>query len=381
MENYYVLEIRGKNLYRFIKYLYNQKINILNIKYDKDKVYITVGYKDYLNVLNIKTSYQIRLVNIKGAKKISFIFLNNKLFYTCFLFSVLVIIFCSNIIFKISYDNVPVSLVPIIREELNNYGLTKYSFKKSYKDIEMIKKEIKRNNNESIEWIEIEEKGVTYNIKVIKRIIDKEKPNKEPCDIVAKKNGFIISILSSSGEVLKNPGDYVSKGEVIVSGIIKNKEDIVDIKASEADVYAETWYKVKISHPFTYLKEENSNKYKNFYYLNFLGKRINLYRKNTNSSFVNSYDVINNIIFKFTKEKRVLISKKEIKYSEEELEEKINEIARNKIIETIGPNDEILLQKTLKKEVENDRINMEVFFKVKENIKQERKIELKEGKV
>ena len=50
MENYYVLEIRGKNLYRFIKYLYNQKINILNIKYDKDKVYITVGYKDYLNV-------------------------------------------------------------------------------------------------------------------------------------------------------------------------------------------------------------------------------------------------------------------------------------------------------------------------------------------
>ena len=63
---------------------------------------------------------------------------------------------------------------------------------------------------------------MTYNIKVIKRVKNELDKEKSPSNIVASKNGFIISILASSGEVLKNPGDYVHKGDVIVSGIIKN---------------------------------------------------------------------------------------------------------------------------------------------------------------
>lgn len=380
MENYYVLEISGKNLYSFLKYLNKLGINVLNIKYFPNKIHITTSYNDYLNVLKIKTSYQIKLIDIRGIKKINFIFYHNKLFFSYFLCSILIIIFFSNIIFKINYIDVPDDLKTIIKEELDKNEITKYSLKKSYHSLQTVKSKIKNNHNDLIEWLEIEEKGVTYNIKVIKRIKDDVKNIKEPSHIVAKKNGFIISILASSGEVLKDPGDYVHKGDVIVSGIIKNNDKIVEIKRSDADVYAETWYIVKITHPFTYYKSVNDNNYKNFYHISILGKNIRLYSKKNNFHLIKEKTIIDNNIFKLVKEKRSLINRIKVKYSENELEQIIETLALEKIKETIGDDTKILSQKTLKKKIEDDKMNIEVFFKIKENIKEERKIDLEKEK-
>ena len=380
MENYYVLEITGKNFYNFLKYLNRLGIDVINIRYFKNRINITVNYKDYLNILKIKTAYKIKLIDVKGIKKINFIFIHNKLFLPFFALSILVIILFSSIIFKINYIDVPSDLRLIIKEELDNNKITKYSFKKSYKSIQKIKSSIKNKHKDLIEWIEIEEKGMTYNIKVIKRVKNELDKEKSPSNIVASKNGFIISILASSGEVLKNPGDYVHKGDVIVSGIIKNNDKIVGIKNSQADIYAETWYKVKISHPFTYYQDDISKDYKKFYYLEILGKRINIYRKNNKYKLLGEKIIFDNNIIKLVREKKSLSNKKEIKYNEEELEKLIENIAREKIKETIGIKDEILLQKTLKKSVGNDKMNIEIFFKIKENIKEERKIDLEKEK-
>lgn len=380
MENYYVLEVRGKNLYGFLKYLNKEHIDILSIRYLKDKMYITLDYKNYLKILKIKTSYQLKLINIKGIKKIWWIFLNNKIFLSFFILSILVIVFFSNIIFKISYIDVDPKIEVVIKEELEKLGIFKYSMKKSYKDVQIIKDKIKNEHRDLIEWIEIENRGMVYNIKVIKRIKNDTKEEKEPCNIVARKDGFILSINASSGEVVKDPGDYVSTGDVIVSGIIRNNDKVVALKKADADVYAETWYKITVIHPINFLKKEANQKAKKFYYFSLLGKRINLYRENNKFSLIKEKKIIDNNIFCLVREYKTKDNYKKIKYDYDTLQKIMEDIAHNKMMELLLDNDEIILQKTLKKRIENDKMNIEVFFKVKENIKEERKINLNEEK-
>ena len=53
-----ILKVEGKNLERFIRRLYQHKIDILNIKYPKPKTeIITIFEKDKEKVIEIKTVY------------------------------------------------------------------------------------------------------------------------------------------------------------------------------------------------------------------------------------------------------------------------------------------------------------------------------------
>ena len=53
----------------------------------------------------------------------------------------------------------------------------------------------------------------------------------------------------------KKKNDYVNKGDVLISGLIHNKETIVSKKCAQGIIFGEVWYKVKIALPKYYLKE------------------------------------------------------------------------------------------------------------------------------
>lgn len=60
-------------------------------------------------------------------------------------------------------------------------------------------------------------------------------------------------------------------------------------------------------------------------------------------------------------------------YSKEELQKKLEDLALEKIKEQLGTNERILQQKTLKVSQNNATMNIEVFFKVYENIAKAKK--------
>ena len=65
------LNIKGKNINRFIKKLRGKKIDILSLKYkDKNQVDITIYKKDYDKVLKIKSIYEITELDVFGLIKI-----------------------------------------------------------------------------------------------------------------------------------------------------------------------------------------------------------------------------------------------------------------------------------------------------------------------
>lgn len=79
----------------------------------------------------------------------------------------------------------------------------------------------------------------------IERKQEEDSENKENMDIVASKNGYIMDMEVTSGEIRKNTGDYVKKGEVIVSSSITRNDKIVAKTSAKANVYAEVWYRVR----------------------------------------------------------------------------------------------------------------------------------------
>ena len=60
-----------------------------------------------------------------------------------------------------------------------------------------------QKETDKIEWLEIEENGTKYTIKVEERIKNKKEKDNKTQNIIAKKNAMILSIDATHGEIKK----------------------------------------------------------------------------------------------------------------------------------------------------------------------------------
>ena len=246
MINRYKLLITGRNV---LDKLIKDNIYLYDIDNYNDKVIVIVdevGYK------KLKKKYKYKILNRYGKNKLNYLFNKYFIFICAFIVGVIINIFLSNIIFSIDIIHSNKKIRNIIKEDLNKYGIKRFYLKKSYKNKEKIIEKILKKENNNIEWLEIEEVGTKYIVRVEqrkKKIKDKKCPLQ---NIIAKKSAMILDIDAYSGEVVKKRLDYVSKGDVIISGLIHNKEKIVTKKCALGKVYGEVWYNVEVELPIKY---------------------------------------------------------------------------------------------------------------------------------
>ena len=108
MINYFWIEIKGKNPKRFLSKLLKLKINISDIKYEKDKILLKVSYEDYKNIKQIKTIYTIKIIKTSGKKKLLEQVIKYKIPLLTFIISVfflLIILFSTLFIIAINDSN------------------------------------------------------------------------------------------------------------------------------------------------------------------------------------------------------------------------------------------------------------------------------------
>lgn len=372
MNNYYKIEISGKNVSHIFNRILTEKINIFDVLYKKDLITLSVNYEDYLKIKKLNTIYEIKIKEINGSKKYKSLYKFYRLFIILFLISLVFIYIYSKIIFKITIDCKNEELKFIVKEELTKNNFSIFTFQKPFESITEIKKLIKNNNKDQIEWIEIEKKGVFYNVSIIERKKDQVENNDIKHDLVASKNGIIKDMYITSGEILKNKGDYVAKGEVIVSSNIKKGDEVKNIVDAKGKVFAEVWYRVKLSAPLkTKIKVVNGSE--TLLNLKILGKKITIF-KYQNKKITEEHNKIlfNNNMFSICLERKTTIKEQEKTYSEEELLQILLNQAKKSILDNLVKNEKILLQKTLKNTISDDKMYVEVFFKVYEDIAYEK---------
>lgn len=366
------ISVTGKNVNNFVKKLIKNKINIIKlIPKSYKEVYLVIDYNDLEKIKAYKTIYDIKIVKYYGKLRV-LKFIKKNIFIISFLvIGIFIIYILSNVIFDIEVIHSNSKIIDLIYNELENHGIKKYSFVKSYDEIEKIKEEILDNNKDSLEWIEIIREGTKYTIRVEERIINRRDEDGKQYNIVAKKNAVIKKIVAESGEKVKNINTYVKKGEVVISSNITLPSGEKVSKGAKGEVIGEVWYKIDIEYPYVYKEVKYTGRKKKVMVFNFINKRISLFdfdkyksfNKNTKTIFENNFIPIS-LVYEYQYETNVI---DEI-YIYEEAKEKAIDEAKKKLLEKNDSIKEITDVKVLKEEDLSSKIYLSLFIACYEDI-------------
>ena len=370
--NYIKVKIEGKNVNNFIKWLVKQHINIININIIKyNLLELIIDYKDYNKLFKYSKTYKIEIIKKYGKIKIVDIFKKRISIIISILVSIAVLYFLSNIIFSIDiiYNNK--EIIDIVKKELEKNNIKKYQIKKDYKYLNKVKEKILNDNKDILEWLEIEEYGTKYIVRIVERKKDTKNKSNEYQSIVAKKNAIITNIRATSGEKAKTINDYVKKGETIINGILTGSSNENIFCKAEGQVYGEVWYKVDIEYPLYYREEKITGKSKKVLVIRFLNKKIYLFQPRSYKHFKSNNKILirhNLIPLEISKERIYETNIKEKIYTKEEaVKEAINE-SKQQLFKKNSNINALKEVNVLSEEILGSRIKLTIFISVIEDI-------------
>jgi len=373
-----VICVEGKKIERFLSYLYKLKIEILDVQYiDRHKVIIKVYHCDSDKVLNMKTTYDIKIIGYEGKVKLWLGLKKHVLLLVSIIIGYIFLLYLSNVIFEVEVIHSNAKIRNLIIDELNEKNISKWKFKKSYEGIEKIKKEILNKYKDRLEWIEIENVGTKYIVKVVERKIKEKEENYLYQDIVSTKSAIIMKVEAVEGEIVRRKNDYVKKGDVLISGRIMKGNEVSKIVKASGKIYGEVWYNIKVEHPLFYQSKVLTGEKKRVYQIQFLNFNIPLFDFSPyKEKVVENTNVISNplIPFKIVKQlQKEAIVEDEI-YTDGEAIIKAEEQAVKKMEDSLDEEEYIISRRKLKYYIENQKLYLEMFFKVYESIGEAREI-------
>lgn len=353
---------------KFLNYLIYNKIYYDSLN-RSDKYYILdVSYDDYMY---IRRRYKCNIIKYYGKRNIVNIFDKYKYVILSLIVSFMLLFLLCNTIFDIKINSDDKDIINIINNSLSDNGIGVYKRKVSFDKLNDIKNKILIDNKDTLEWIEIREKGCIYYIDVTPRVKSNNSvDNSLPSDIVAEKDGVVKHIVVHRGSKVIDNGDYVKKGDVLISGNIIKNENVIDKVHSEGIIYAETWKTVNISIPFKRI-DYVYRKTINHYYLDIFGHEFTISGKYDSNNTINKKSVVIDkpyLFFKLYKEEKKVYDYNEIILSEEEAYTEALNRSVKEIENKLSSDEYIISKKVLKKDVNRSKINLEVFFKVYEKI-------------
>lgn len=372
------INIKGRKIERFIKRLADNKINIYNMEMiNRNEANIVILKSDYLKVLNIKSIYEFNIVGGTGMIKIRKTLKLNSLILVFLVIGIVILQILSRMIFSIEVVHTDKSIRNKMLSELENYGLKIHAFKKSYDEVQKIKEQILTNHKDDIEWLEIENIGTKYIVRLEERKIKNNEESNEKRHVIASKNAIIKKIEAENGEIVKEINSYVNAGDIIISGNITLNEQVKNTVSASGHVYGEVWYKVKVDYPLAYSeKHETGNSQKRLVF-NFLNKSYELGLKKYKDKNVSSKTLLKHIFLPISltyDTQREVIAIDEV-YTMEQAIKKAEERAYAEINSKLNDKEKILSSKNLKVDVNDSKIELEMFFTVYEDITGYQKIE------
>lgn len=251
---------------RFINFCKENNIHVKDLRFSESSVKGVISAGKYKLLRKIAVQSGMKL---KADKKFGLIFLfrQNKnrigLFFGLF-FIIAFLMIVSSFIWTVEVTgNERVSDKEIIRA-CENIGLKEGSYKKKIDTNEMSRL-LMIELSGKVSWISVNVKGTTAIIEA--RDYLKERADttyKEPCNIVADFSGLIMKAEVYNGKKIVIEGNGVSEGDLLISGIIENRDTSTEFVEARGKISA--LHKDRISRD--YKKEFNHNNFSRFEVVN-----------------------------------------------------------------------------------------------------------------
>ena len=361
MKNNYTIKIENISVSELIKVLFRHNINFEILENNTKYIICVINKKD---IVKFNKLYKYEIISESNYKSM-FKILKNKLYYIILIIvGLLLYSYLTNIIVDVNILSNNKELVKDLSKELDNYDIKRLSLKKDFIKINNIKEEILDKYKEKLEWLEIENIGMTYVIKLEERKTSQKQESEGQCNIVALSDGMITRIISDQGVVLVKNNQMVKEGDILITGQINLNEETKANICAKGLVYAEKWYSVSIDIPNTIKKKKYTNRVR----YNLLYSPDNRDYKIFKSRFSN-YDsekieilsLLNKKIY-YVKEYEYI--NEDIKLDEDTLNKRIDDLIYEKLELNLGDNERILSKNVLKKEENNSRIKIELFVTI-----------------
>lgn len=355
------------NIKRFINKCTNNNFELYDINYlDKNNIIIKIKKEDLEKIKKCNFYSEINIYKNIGTDYLLEKIINLKYFIISFIFLLALMILISNIILKINVIHSNKKIRELVTEELYLNGIKKYSYKKSFLELEQIKNKILKENKDKLEWISITNLGMTYVVRVEERIMDNIVQEHDFCNIISSKEALITNIYSNRGNIIVSKNDIVKKDDILISGELKLNDEIKNLTCASGKVMGRVWYTTNISVKRDYITKIKTGK-----------KRYNLIinHKVLRNKKYNKYDkkiIIKNKWFEIFKEIEYKETKK--KYKEKDAQEKALEEIDKKFKNKLGTRGKVIDKKILKKQINDKEIILEVFVTTEENISKQIKL-------
>lgn len=380
MKHYIWISVKTKDSSQVLLKLFKTRIEVFETKYLPDSLQFKILSDDYKKLKKI-FRYQFHLERHEGYYHLKEVFRTKWLVFLGIILFLFFLFFVSHIMIDVQVIHSNKEIRDLVEKSLSNYGIEKLTWKKSFHEIEQIKKNILDQYPNQLEWLEIEVDGMRYIIRVEERIITKKEEQKERCHLIATKSAIVKRLKYSVGDAKVMINDFVKEGDLLISGELVANEKVTEQVCATGEVLGEVWYTTKVSLPMTYESKKETGK--------------------TRWNFMISKGQVDTLIFrprveKYVNEKKLLFSlfgyeiyfviQKEVtvteeKYSENEALQEALRLVDEKMKQKMKEQEEIIDKKVLKKNVNNSTMDIEVFVSMLEIISRQEEFqeELEEG--
>lgn len=377
INGFIVVRVEGLNPEKFINLCSRNGINL----WDINKLSYTIiefkmknnEYK-YLKDVIKKTSSRTKIIKKKGFNFLYGKIRRRKFFIIGIAVFLMILFYLSNIVWIIDINGYKRISKDLIYDALKSSGLKEGELKHKI-NLRDIESNVLKQINE-ISLINIKFIGTRAKVEVVERTMPPEIiPLDMPTNIIANKGGIVTKILSYKGQPMVQVGDYVKKGQILISGIITDKTNVPSkIVHAMGIVTARTWYEAKQEVYFNHKFEIRTGRLKKKVYYNIIGKKVRI--KNDNIDFLN-YDKIEEknllkiagfetpieVLTEYYYEKEY----QTIKLSSEEAIEMAIKNAEDGV-KSLLPNDPQIIEKKIEKTIVENKAMVRVLFIIAENI-------------
>ena len=131
-----------------------------------------------------------------------------------------------------------------------------------------------------VSWLAVNISGCTAHVQVVERHRPPEllKDN-ETCNVVAAKDGLILRVEALDGKAAVIPGSTVSRGQLLISGVVDSDRSGVRLLHGMGRVYARTWYDLSTTVPLSTVQHGEISRTRTRFSLIFGKRRINFFSK------------------------------------------------------------------------------------------------------
>lgn len=398
---YVTVHVQGEDPELFFQTCANAYIPIWDVKKNSEnhcegKIYIHHVKK--VKKMAETTTYHICFSNRKGSVHHLMQLWKQKEVVISILLCATILFLLAHIVWKVEITGVSVDLEKKIDEQLAAYGLYEGAWSYSMAPLDVIQQDILHAVPELL-YIGIQKKGTTYYVDGVEKLIVKEEAPLPKRHLIAAKNGVIQKIFVREGISLVDVYDVVKKGDLLVSGIIRQKEEEETeedegkkeikgkIVAADGEIYANTWYEVTVTSSLHTYHENLSGEKVSAYQLQIGSIRIPIwgFKKETFTETVteverkplyflkwqlplqlieqNIYNKETNVVTRTVEEAKKIA----IQHVQEDLQLKLGNEAR------------ILKYNVLHETEENGKVKLNLYISVLENIATEKPIDSLKG--